>query len=65
MEQILAYQASARAKGDVVTITTLDGAGHFDMLAPRSEYGKRVEARFHELSASWLALVNFWLVYTV
>jgi hypothetical protein len=49
MEQILAYQASAQAKGDVVTITTLDGAGHFDMLAPRSEYWKRVEARFHEL----------------
>jgi acetyl esterase/lipase len=49
MEQILAYQASARAKGDVVTITTLDGAGHFDMLAPRSDYWQRVEARFHEL----------------
>ena len=30
-------------------IPTLDGAGHFDMLAPRSEYWKRIEARFLEL----------------
>ena len=45
MDQILAYQTSARAKGDTVTITTLEGAGHFDMLSPRSPYWKKVEER--------------------
>jgi acetyl esterase/lipase len=49
MEQILAYQSSARAKGDTVTITTLDGARHFDMLAPRSTHWKTVEERFRAL----------------
>ena len=48
-EQIVAYQASARAKGDVVTVTALEGAGHFDMLAPRSPHWKTVEARFRTL----------------
>ena len=49
MDQIVAYQSSARAKGDAVTITTLEGARHFDMLAPQSPYWKRVEARFRAL----------------
>ena len=49
MDQILAYQTSARAKGDIVTVTTLEGAGHFDMLAPRSTHWKTVEERFRAL----------------
>lgn len=49
MDQIVAYQSAARAKGDVVTITTLEGARHFDMLAPQSAYWKRVEERFRAL----------------
>ena len=48
-DQIAAYEGAARAKGDVVTITALDGAGHFDMLAPRSPHWKTVEPRFHAL----------------
>ena len=48
-EHFTAYQTSAREKGDVVTITTLDGAGHFDMLAPRSPHWKTVEERFRAL----------------
>ncbi|HEY7500226.1 MAG TPA: alpha/beta hydrolase [Vicinamibacterales bacterium] len=48
-DQIAAYESAARAKGDVVTITALDGAGHFDMLAPRSPHWKTVEPRFHAL----------------
>ena len=48
-EQFAAYQTSAREKGDVVTMTTLDGAGHFDMLAPRSPHWKTVEQRFRAL----------------
>jgi acetyl esterase/lipase len=34
------YEAAAVSKGDVVTVLKLDGSGHFDMLAPDSEYGK-------------------------
>jgi acetyl esterase/lipase len=49
MDQIRSYQSAAQAKGDAVTITTLDGAGHFDMLAPRSPYWKTVEDRFRAL----------------
>ena len=48
-EQIIAYQSAAQAKGDVVTITALAGAGHFDMLAPRSPHWKLVEERFRAL----------------
>ena len=36
------YEASATAKGDSVTILKLEGAGHFDMLAPEGQYGKSV-----------------------
>ena len=50
MDQLTAYQASARAKGDTVAITTLEGAGHFDMLAPGSKYWKTVEDRFRALT---------------
>jgi acetyl esterase/lipase len=39
---VRSYEASAVAKGDSVTILRLDGAGHFDMLAPESQYGKPV-----------------------
>ena len=49
MDQILAYQTAARSKGDVVTITTLDGSRHFDMLAPRSPHWKTVEERIRAL----------------
>lgn len=49
MDQVLAYQSAARAKGDIVTITTLEGARHFDMLAPGSTYWKTVEDRIWTL----------------
>jgi acetyl esterase/lipase len=49
IEQITAYQSAARAKGDTVTITVLDKAGHFDMLQPRSPYWKTVEDRIRAL----------------
>src|SRR5487761_1999847 len=39
---VKSYQASAIAKGDAVTIQKLEGAGHFDMLAPESQFGKPV-----------------------
>ena len=34
------YEASATAKGDSVTVLKLEGSGHFDMLAPGSQYGE-------------------------
>jgi hypothetical protein len=50
-DQITAYQSAVQSKGDSVTITALEGAGHFDMLAPRSPYWPVVEARFQALLA--------------
>ena len=50
-DQIEAYQAAAQAKGDTVTITALEGAGHFDMLAPRSPHWASVLPRFQALLA--------------
>jgi acetyl esterase/lipase len=43
--QLTDYQTAARAKGDSVTVTPLDGAGHFDMLLPGSKYWAIVEDR--------------------
>jgi len=37
---VSSYEASATSKGDSVTVVNLEGAGHFDMLAPGSQYGK-------------------------
>jgi acetyl esterase/lipase len=37
---VSSYEAAAKAKGDSVTVIKLEGAGHFDMLAPESQYGK-------------------------
>ena len=48
-DQIVVYQAAAQATGDTVTITALEGAGHFDMLAPRSPHWATVESRFQAL----------------
>ena len=48
-DQIAAYESLARSKGDAVTITALEGAGHFDMLAPRSPHWPVVAARFKAL----------------
>jgi acetyl esterase/lipase len=39
---VRSYEASAKAKGDSVAVLKLEGAGHFDMLAPESQYGKPV-----------------------
>jgi len=39
---VKSYEASAIAKGDSVTILKLKGAGHFDMLAPESQFGQPV-----------------------
>lgn len=40
MELATSYEKEAKAKGDRITIVTLDGSGHFDMLKPDSGYGK-------------------------
>ena len=40
MPQVQSYEARARAKGDTVSVLTLEGAGHFDMLAPETAHGK-------------------------
>ena len=37
---VSSYEAAATSKGDSVTVLKLEGAGHFDMLAPESQYGK-------------------------
>jgi acetyl esterase/lipase len=37
---VSSYEAAANSKGDSVTVLKLEGAGHFDMLAPGSQYGK-------------------------
>ncbi len=39
---VSSYEAAATAKGDSVIALKLEGAGHFDMLAPGSRYGKPV-----------------------
>ena len=40
---VSSYQAGAAAKGDNVTVVTLDGSGHFDMLQPGTKYGGKVQ----------------------
>jgi hypothetical protein len=45
MDQLTAYQAAARGKGETITITTLANAGHFDTLSPKSPYWKTVADR--------------------
>jgi acetyl esterase/lipase len=42
---VTSYEAAAKSKGDRVTVTELEKAGHFDMLAPRSGYWKMVQER--------------------
>ena len=37
------YVAAARAKGDAATLTAVDGAGHFDVIAPGSRAWRAVE----------------------
>ncbi len=41
-ELITGYEVQARAKGDQVRMVVLEGAGHFDMLAPESRHGKEL-----------------------
>ncbi len=36
IEQARSYEAAARAKGDSVTVTVVDGAGHFELVNPAS-----------------------------
>lgn len=36
IEQARGYEAAARAKGDPVTVTVVDGAGHFELVNPAS-----------------------------
>jgi acetyl esterase/lipase len=36
------YEGAAKARGDSVTVLKLEGSGHFDMLAPGSQYGKQL-----------------------
>jgi acetyl esterase/lipase len=38
-----AYVAAARAKGDAARLTVVEGAGHFDVIAPTSKAWPRVE----------------------
>jgi hypothetical protein len=54
-DQISAYQSAVQSKGDSVTIIALDGAGHFDILAPRSPHWAAVEARFKTLTSPAVA----------
>src|SRR5579885_3568059 len=37
---VSSYEAAANSKRDSVTVLKLEGSGHFDMLAPGSQYGK-------------------------
>jgi hypothetical protein len=39
---VSSYEAAATATGGSVIALKLEGAGHFDMLAPGSRYGKPV-----------------------
>jgi acetyl esterase/lipase len=41
---VSSYQALASAKGDGVTVVTLDGSGHFDMLLPSTGYYEKVQS---------------------
>jgi acetyl esterase/lipase len=41
-ELVSAYEAAAKDKGESVTVLKLEGSGHFDMLAPEGQYGKKV-----------------------
>lgn len=43
------FEASARDKGDDVTLTTLDAAGHFDLISPVSNVWATVEASLRAL----------------
>jgi hypothetical protein len=36
MEMTKEYEAAARRKGDDVKLITLEGAGHFEVIAPQS-----------------------------
>ena len=36
------YESQAQSKGDRVTTLALPGSGHFDMLAPGTQYGKKL-----------------------
>ena len=40
MELATSYEKEAKAKGDRITVVTLVGSGHFDMLRPDGQYGK-------------------------
>jgi len=46
------YEAQARAKGDRITVLTLEGAGHFDMLGPDTSYGKALLEAISSLMAA-------------
>ena len=39
---VRSYEAAATSKGDSVKVVKLEGSGHFDMLAPESQYGKQL-----------------------
>jgi pimeloyl-ACP methyl ester carboxylesterase len=39
---VTSYEAAATSKGDSVRVVKLEGSGHFDMLAPESQYGKPI-----------------------
>ena len=42
---VSSYQELAGTSGDDVTLLTLDGSGHFDMLHPGTRYYDEVQAR--------------------
>jgi fermentation-respiration switch protein FrsA (DUF1100 family) len=43
LEQSRDYKAAAEGRGDEVKLTTLDAAGHFDLIAPTSTAWPAVE----------------------
>ena len=49
VEQSRALAAQARAKGDAAEVILLEGAGHFDLIAPFSPAWQRVEAAVRSL----------------
>ncbi len=43
------YEAAARSHNDVVQLTVIEGAGHFDLIAPKSAAWPAIEAAVNSL----------------
>lgn len=47
------YEKAARGKGEDVRLTVVEGAGHFELIAPNSSAWPAVSAALRELSGAW------------